>query len=253
LSERYYRDFNEYLVSCEINIVDSFKEDDKYKEPLSQELVYRQLVVISEFHEKAMGLTGFNAGRLENNTGKKVEQFKVYLKKLKRDLKRFEVNGASNSFEALLLEKAPEYIQRAESCIRRIYDNGYYSLIERSMKRNEVCLGSTYVDNIRKSEQINIRNTKKCCYNMVEFDAIYFFNKLKKKNYKLDYRAAIKEFCKLEDLFEQSELFIAAVLSYPVEFMKYCERYRYGKKEWNEDEYAKRLISAMAKDGNSLL
>lgn len=253
MNERYYRDFNEYLVGCEINVVDSFKDEDKYREPLSQDLLYEHLSVISEFHKKVMGLTGFSAGRLENNTGRKVEQFKVYNKKLKRDMKRFGVSGAGNSFEALLLEKAPGYIQRAEDCVKKIYDNGYYRLIERSMKRGEICLGSSYIDNIRKSDQINIRSTKKCCYNMIEFDAIHFLSKLKRKNYKLDYKAAIKEFCRLEELTEQSEIFITAVISYPVEFMKYCERYRYGKKEWNEDEYAKRLMSAMVRDGSGLL
>jgi hypothetical protein len=253
LSEKYYRDFKEYIGSCGINIVESFPEEENYKEPMSLEAIFNHLKVLSEFHKKTMGVSGFNVGLLENNTGKKVEQFKVYIKKLKRDIKRLVGEKASNSFEVLLLEKAQEYLERAEKCVRIIYDNGYYKLIERSMKRNEVCLGSTYINNIRKNEQLNIRNIKKCCYNMVEFDAIHFLGKLKKKGYKLDFKAAISEFCKLEALPLSSEIFINAVLSYPVEFMKYCERYRYGKKEWNEDEYAKRLLGAMGKDGVSLL
>lgn len=253
MSERYYKDFNEYLLSSGISIIEEFKEDKEYAEPLSNEVVHKHLSTLREFHNKTMGVTGLSAGRLENNTGKKVEQFKVYIKKLRRDLKRFESDGASNKFEALLLNKAPEYLQRAEQCVRKIYDNGYFSLIERSMKRSEICIGSAYIDNLRESDQINIRNTRKCCYNMIECDAVHFFGKLKKKNHILDYKNAIKEFCRLENLPEQSENFISAALSYPVEFMKYCERYRYGKKEWNEDEYVKRLLSAIKKDGNSLL
>ncbi len=253
LSKKYYRDLKEYLISCGINIVESFPEEENYKEPLSFDTIINQLEAIAEFHKKTMGISGLNVGLLENNTGKKIERFKVYIKKLKRDIKRYENEKAKNRFEELILQKAPEYLDRAEKCIRIIYDNGYYKLIERSMKRNEVCLGNTYIDNIRKNEMVNIRDIRKCCYNMVEFDTIHFLGKLKKRHNKLDFKAAISEFCRLEELPLSSEIFIRAVLSYPVEFMKYCERYRYGKKEWNEDEYAKKLLGVIEKDDDSLL
>lgn len=246
-------DFKDYINSRGINIVKGFKEEEEYKEPLSKDCIYKQLSTISKFHKLTMGVSSFNSGLMENSTGRKVERSKVKIKKLKRDIGKFKANGPTNDFEKLVLHKGPEYLERAEKSIKYIYDNGYFSLLERSMKRNEICIGSTYIDNIRENKAVNIRSLKKCCYNMVECDAVHFINKLRKRGTIFDAIEVIKSFCRLEDLTEDSEAFITAMVSYPEEFMKCCERYRYRKKEWNEDEYAKRLLDAMDKDGESLL
>jgi len=253
LTERYYLDFEDYLKSRGINVVKSFNADDDYIEPLSKDMVYKQLSTINKFHKLTMGVSSFNSGLMENCTGRKVERCKVRIKKLKRDISKFKENGPANDFEKLVLDKGPEYLERAEKAIKYIYDNGYFGLIERSMKRNEICIGSTYIDNIREDKEINIRSIKKCCYNMIECDAVHFINKLRKRGTNFDYIEGIKAFCNLEGLSEDSQRFIIAMVSYPDEFMKCCERYRYGKKEWNDDEYAKRLLAAMEKDGESLL
>jgi hypothetical protein len=57
----------------------------------------------------------------------------------------------------------------------------------------------------------------------------------------------------MEELKKSSERFMLAALSYPTEFMKICDRYRYDKKEWNEEEYEAGLMRAIEKDGQSLL
>ncbi|MDP4087885.1 MAG: spore coat protein [Bacillota bacterium] len=252
LSPNDSRDLNEYLMSCDIHVVD-YLEPRALIEPLSQEQINSHITLISEFHQKTMGLSGFTGGRIDNCTGKKVEQFKVYIKKLKRDIKRINTNGPLNAFEEIVMEKAPEYLERAENCIKVIYDNGYFKLIERSMKRNELCLGNAYVDNLVKDGVIKIRSTKKLCYNMVECDLVYFLGKLKRRMKKTMLMESIIEFCRLEELDESSERFILASLSYPSEFMKTCEKHRCGKKNWDDNEYIKKLISSIEKDGEFLL
>lgn len=253
MSQNDSRELNQYLKSCGILIGDSLKEGVS-REPLSEQRVSEHLALISEFHKRTMGLSGFPGGRLENSTGKKIEQFKVYLKKLKRDVKRLKTSVNLSDFEELVMIKAPENLERAELCIKEIYDNRYFKLIERSMKRNEVCLGDTDIDNLIKDEFIKVRSTKKFCYNMVECDAIYFLNKVKKRSgSSAVIKTGIKEFCSSESLDENSERFILASLSYPTEFMKVCERHRSGRKDWNENEYIERLISAIEKDGEFLL
>ncbi|NLP28605.1 MAG: hypothetical protein GX370_07555 [Clostridia bacterium] len=253
MNEKYFLDFKEYLNSRGIELVKSFRQDEEYREPLSKDSIYKQLYTISKFHKLTMGVSAFNSGLMENCTGRRVERWKVKNKKLKRDLARYKKEGPANDFEKLLLDRGPEYLERAEQAIKYIYDNGYYGLIERSMKRNEICIGSTYFDNLREDKRINIRSLKKCCYNMIECDAVHFISKLKKRGYSLDFIEAIKVFCHLEGLSNDSQAFITAMVSYPEEFIKCCERYRYGKKQWNDDEYAKRLLIAIKKDGKSLL
>lgn len=253
MSENYFLDFKDYLHSRGIDIVTSFKEDEEYKEPLSKEVICKQLYTLSKFHQLTMGVSSFNSGLMENCTGRRVERCKVKIKKLKRDMGKLKDKGPTNDFEELILQKGPECLERAEKAIKYVYDNGYFGLLERSMKRNEICIGSTYIDNLREGKVINIRSLKKCCYNMIECDAVHFINKLKKRRSKFDIIEAIKVFCHLEVLSKDSEAFITAMVSFPEEFMKCCERYRYGKKEWNEDEYTKRLLDAIEKDGESLL
>ncbi len=252
LNSNQYKELNIYLESRGISIVSSF-EQKIVNAPLCKQEIDHQLHTINELHEKVIGMTGYSGGRIQNNTGKKVEQYKIYIKKLKREIKRINSDGVSCEFERVLMEKAPENLERAEICVKEIYDNGYYKLIERSMKRNEVCLGNTYVDNLVKDRSIMIKSLKKFCYNMVEFDVIYFLSKIKKRNGSIFMKDAIEEFCRLEGLDKNSERFILAALSYPIEFMKICDGHRYGKKNWSDEEYSKRLMSALGKDGEFLL
>lgn len=212
-----------------------------------------QLGLISEFHKKTMGYSGYLGKRLNNATGKKIEDFKVYLKKIKRDLTKIEETGIRNNFEKLILEQSEEFINRAEYCITTIFKANYYDLIGRSMKRTEICLGNTYHDNLRKTEVIEIADIKHCAYNMVECDGAYYLSKLKRSGFSLNWEELIHEYCILEGLDGSSELFIKAMISYPYEVMKCYNRYRYRKKEWSDEEYESRLLKAFEKDGASII
>ncbi len=78
-------------------------------------------------------------------------------------------------------------------------------------------------------------------------------SKLKRKGMKLDFQKLAKEFCYIEGLDESSSKFLIALISYPHEFMKCCNRYREGKNKWHEERFSKKLIKALIQDGDSLL
>jgi hypothetical protein len=254
VAETVFKNVEEFLKSRDIIKVENFSISEKSEfEGLTEKLVKEHLNVLSEFHKTIMGFNGFMGKRLNNYTGKRVEEFKVYTKKLKRDIRKLELEGVQNNFEAILLSRGEEFINRAEKCISEIYSWQYYNLINRSMKRIEICLGNTYQDNIRKLDTIEVINIEHFGYNMVECDGVYYLNKLKRKGARFDWKQLIGEFCNTEGLGVTSEVFISAMIDYPYEFMKCCNRYRYRKKNWDDEKYAENLALAIDKDGVSIL
>ena len=202
---------------------------------------------------KTLGYTGRMNKRLDNNIGKTVEQYKVFIKRLNRDLEKLKEKEPDNEFEKLLQEKGELYLLRAKDCIDNIYINDYMNLIVRSMKRMEMCLGNTYFNNLRKNKEIEVKSVDNCCYNMVEMDLVYLLNKIKRKGINVDVNSIIMEFCELESLESYSASFVQSIISYPYEFIKCCNRYREKSKDWTEDEYVLKLQRAMILDGNSLI
>jgi len=134
-----------------------------------------------------------------------------------------------------------------------LYENNYRNLIIRSMKREEMCLRNTYFNNLRKKRDIEVIDIEGCCYNMVEMDAVYFLNRIKRKGINVDFYKIIMEFCKYEHLKNSSVQFILSMISYPYEVMKCCSKYIYGTKNWTEKEYILKLNKAIDEDGESLI
>lgn len=218
------------------------------------EQVEEQLRTMAEFHKKVKGYDGYINKRLGNGTGKLIERYKVNLKRIKKELRRIEVNLPKNNFESLLEEKGEEYIKRGEKAIENIYKSGYVEIIGRSMNRGEICLGNTDFNNLTQKENIEIVDIYGCSYNTIEMDAIYLLRKVKKKNIAgIDYKSLSEKFCTLEEIDEKSVDFILSVLSYPHYFMKCCSRYKEKRKDWDIETYCDRLLVAMEFDNNSLI
>ena len=218
-----------------------------------EKLIMEQFQAIYAFHKKSLGFNGYLRNRLNNNTGKLIEEYKVSIKKLSGDINNIKENEPKNSFEELIIKYGKEVINRGEECIRAVYDSGYIEIITRSMRRTEICLGNTDFQNLRKSEFIEVVSFEDCSYNMVEMDCFFLLSKLKRKGMELDFERLVNEFCYIEGLGANSSKFLIALISYPHEFMKCCNRYREGKREWNENRFAERLKKALIQDGGFLL
>lgn len=244
--------FIKYLESKGIKKIDEFKDQIQY-ENLTVGMVKEQILNITEFHSKTLGYMEVMNKRLDNNIGKTVEQYKIYIKRLSKDLDNLSKKTPVNEFEKILLDKGDIYLTRARKVIDTIYINNYIGLIMRSMKRSEMCIGDTSFNNLRREDFIEIRNIEDCCYDMVEMDLVNLLGKIRRKGIELNFCELVKEFCYLESLEKDSELFIISLISYPYEFMKCCNRYREKSKSWTEDEYVLKLKKAMVVDGNSLI
>lgn len=250
---------NEKIISIYLNQHNIYQvEEFQYEYPqkqskISDDSVLEHLKVLSEFHNSILGDKGYVGNIIDNKIGKTMEKYKIGTKKIKRDIKKFEVNSPSNAFEELLVNYGDTFVKRGEKCINRIMSIGYMSIIGRSMERNEICIGNSGFNNLRKTNRIEVIDISDCCFNIVEEDAFDFLVKLKRKGEKLFWRGLVQEYCKYEGLSCQSMDFILALMSYPWEFVKCCNRYRTSKKGWSEDRYTQALIRAMERDGESLI
>lgn len=244
--------FIKCLESKGIYYVDNFSYKIKSHE-INTNMIKNQIHIISEFHIKTLGYTGYMNKRLSNNIGRVVEQYKVQIKRLNKDLKRIQQNGVDNELEKIFLKNGEIYLDRAQRCIDNIFKNNYIDLIVRSTKRVEVCLGNTYFNNLRKLENIEIKNIEGFCYNMVEMDLICFLNKIKRKGLEVDFISLIDEFCELEELDTNSKIYVLSLMSYPYAFMKWCNRYRDKNKSLSEEDYIFKFKKSMVEDGESLI
>ncbi|SQC00421.1 spore coat protein CotS [Clostridium tetanomorphum] len=173
--------FEQYLQLKDIEIVENIDVNID-KDDLDEKLILKHLETMSEFHKKTMGSTEFLKNRLDSSIGRIVEQYKVNLKKVNRDLNRLKNEGVNNSFENILFQKGEEFIQRGEKAVDNIYKNGYYDLIKRSMKNREICLGAVDFNNLTKEDKLKVKYIKKCSHNMVEVDCFNFLYKYKKED-----------------------------------------------------------------------
>ena len=249
-----YNNFSDYMMFKGIKNVDviEFKYENIARD-ITEKLIVEQFGAIHALHEKSLGFNGYLRNRLDNNTGKTIEEYKISIKKLAGDIDSIKRDEPKNSFEELIIKYGSGVINRGEECIRAVYRANYLGIITRSMRRGEICLGNTDFPNLRQNEFIEVVSFESSCYNMVEMDCFLLLRKLKRKGTKVNFHKMADEFCFIEGLDESSSKFLLALISYPHEFMKCCNRYRAGKRMWHEDRFSQKLTKALIQDGDSLI
>lgn len=216
--------FYKYLQDRKIIKVDDFETKDI---SASMAEIEEQTSIINDFHNRMCGYTGRMNKRLGNSLGRHVEQYKVYIRKLSKYIRKIKNKGPETDFEKLICENGMYYVEKAKKCIENIYENNYMCLLKRSMNKNEVCLKNVYLNNLRKvGDTIEVINLNGCAYNMIEMDEINLLRKVKKKLRYEEVETFAAAFCKMSSLDKDSFEFIMSVYSYPVEFMKCWIKYK---------------------------
>lgn len=248
-----YNNFSEYMECRGIKNVDAIQLKHKNMDlDINEELIIKQFSAIYDFHEKSLGFNGYLRNRLNNNTGKIIEEYKISIKKLASDINNIKRDEPKNTFEELIIRYGDEVIKRGEECIRAVYNSDYIGIITRSMRRTEICLGNTDFQNIQKNNFVEVVSFDDCSYNMVEMDCFILLSKFRRKGAQLDFPKLAEEFCYMEGLGASSSKFLIALLSYPHEFMKCCNKYREVKNKGFEDRLSKKLLKALIQDSDSL-
>lgn len=251
-----YNDFSDYMMFKGIKNVEKIELEFKYKDTnidITEGLIANQFAAIHDFHEKSMGFNGYLRNRLNNNTGKVIEEYKTSIKRLATDINNIKSNGPKNSFEQLIIKYGEKFINIGEECLREVYKSDYIGIITRSMRRTEICLGNTDFKNLGKNDFVEVVSFEDCSYNMVEMDCFFLLSRLKRKGAKLDFQRLVKEFCYIEELGASSSKFLIALISYPHEFVKCVNKYRVSKNKWNEEKFPEKLRKTLIKEIDFLI
>lgn len=214
---------------------------------LTQKDIINHLNLISDFHNRMFINQGAILLNINSEIGKHYEYYKVSLKKFKRNYFKIKELKEKNIFYETIVKYGEMVIKKGEETISKINYDNYISLIKRSMKKNEICLGSPFLENIYGKEKIYINDIESLSFNLVENDIVVFINKLIKKKVKMNLDCLVENYLKKMNLDNKSKEYIISMVNFPIEPIKIFERKIYNKKEWSNEEASKKFILSIEK------
>lgn len=237
----YIETLNEYLSANNIEIKNNyFKSFKSYEE----KDILNQINLINEVDRILTRYSSIGYTRLYSTIGKRIENYKVYLRRLKIDLEYRESIENLNEVDLFLLNEGENILKQGWESIKLLKDVDYIELIKRSMNLGEICLGKTDESNLRKNKAIEIGKTKNISYNIIEEDIYIYLKKLKRRNKNLKIEYYLDEFINLSKLGKDSREYIKILLSFPTDTLKHWLRYKEGKKDMAFEEYLTNIKKA---------
>ena len=234
---------NEYLESKGIIVVGNYFSHNK---DFNKKLYENQISIMVELHKLLINCKFNNLSRFGSSIGRELEEFKVQLKKIERDYKEIFDKDSKNDIEKLFMSEGKRMICQGNQAIDYIYNNGYLEIIERSMNREEICIGRTDNGNLRKVDgKFEIGVIKGMSYNLVEEDLYKYIKRIQKKDIRIDENDLIRFFVHQSHLSLNSINYLKGLCSYPRDFFKTWERYKENKKNRSEDEFLDLLSKSL--------
>ena len=182
--------------------------------------------------------------RLYSVIGKRIENFKVQLRKLDIDLKSREKKKVANETDIFICNNGNEVLQRGWEVLGFLKDIDCRSIINRSMDLNEICLGKTDESNLRKSDTVEIGKLKNAGYNLIEEDIYVYLKKLKLRNKNMKVEQYIDKFVQINNLNEDSKEYIKILLLFPSATIKQWSKYKENKKNLLPEEHLSNIKKA---------
>lgn len=160
-----------------------------------------------------------------------------------------------NEVDKLLICEGNRMLQKGEESIKYIYNHGYFTIIERSMNREEICIGRADAGNLRfNKDKIEIGIDKGMVYDLVEQDMYRYIKRLQRKKININEEELIKLFVHSSHLSFNSIYYLRGLCNYPRDFLKTWEKYIENKKNRTTDEYMQTLKNSMKyEDKNFIL
>lgn len=212
-----------YLNKKGITIIGHYFQYDKnitYKDIISQ------INLIIDFHKILVGCNFTGLSGIRSIIGKEIEDYKVQVKKLERNYNQIVHKSYSNKVERLILVNGKAMLKKAEIALKYIYEHDYFSVIKRSMNREEVCLEKVQPNNLKRNgEKIEVGLIKNMAYNLVEEDLYNYIKKLQKAEINIDEEDIIKAFIYESHLSFNSFDYLRGLCSYPRDFLKTWTKY----------------------------
>ena len=201
-----------------------------------------------------MGCKFNGLNRIGSTIGKEVESFKVQIKRLQRDYKSIVDKCCKNDIDRLILLEGKKMLQQGSDAIDYIYKHDYFSVIERSMNREEICIGRVDQGNLKiVNGKIEVGSIKCMTYNLVEEDLYKYIKKVQRKQFDIEQEELINMFVCGSHLAFNSFAYLRGLCSYPKDFLKTWERCRQNKKGKTEEEFLEELRRSMKYENKKLI
>ncbi|MDD7792664.1 hypothetical protein [Clostridium sp. 'White wine YQ'] len=219
------------------------EEFDSTSTKLKKEDVYSQLDIINEIHRILSEYPYDIIPTVPSRIGEDFEEFKVLYRKVSRAaLKGYYPEHIKDEVYKILLN--------AEKAINHIDNSSYLSILRRAMDNGEIILGNCDFRHLKYNDKIIINSVKGVCYNIIESDYGKFLMKLRKYNVVTSYGDFIDHIVKNEKLQDNSKIFLMGYILYPQESMKLLQKYKEGKKQWNEETFYYKFMKAYEFDNS---
>jgi len=233
----------EYLNKEEVNVVGHYFP---YKKDLNFKEIYSQIDLARDIHKILMKCRFNGLSRIESRIGREIEGYKVQLKRINRDYNELIMKINKNDIDKLLIFEGKKMISQGSLAIESINDNNYFSIIERSMNRREICLGRVDGGNLRiRSEKMEIGLLRGISYNLIEEDIYKYIKKIQRRNAILEEDEIIDYFVHGSHLAYSSINYLKALCTYPKDFFKNWERYRQANNTKTYEEYVREFDRTM--------
>ena len=154
-----------YLVNNNIFIEDNFVK------PISDNRldINSQIELIVDVQNKLMSNKDTIIPRINSTIGKDIENFRVQIKKVDKELNILKYSENKTDLEFYFLEEGLKIVERAKKSLNSINQEKYFEIIRRSMKNYEMCLGRVDEGNLKIEDDgsIKIRTCKYISYNLI--------------------------------------------------------------------------------------
>ena len=215
-------DIYEYLSSKSIII-----SDERFKGNVEVS-ISEQIQLISDAHKRLLAGKEAIIPRIQSVIGKEFEAYKVDIKKNKNYISKITNNKGTSYIEDYLIDEGTSIIKNAEETLSLLDLEVYFSIIKRSMKRYEICLGRVDESNLKRDKN-EIRKRK------------YYINNI------------INEFANKSALDDDSVKYLRILSIYPNESMKVLNKCRNGKVDITNEDIVNKLKNAKECDDIKLL
>lgn len=160
-----------------------------------------------EFHKRVQGKRDYSMGIISEAGRIKLEQ-KISLMRMERFQKE----------SGIYLKEVIEY---AKECMKKVSEEDFKSLIDRSYKKSEITIGKVYQNICSDNIFLDVSDTSRVKFGMVEDDFIKFIRRVEKREKNLNYELMLDKFIDGENLSDVSRIYINSVMDYPSDIASY--------------------------------
>jgi hypothetical protein len=234
----------QYLKNRDVFI--NKEEFDGTSTNLKKEDIYNQLEIINKIHKILSEYPYDIIPTVPSRIGEDFEEFKMLFRKVNRA-------AVKGYYPEHMEDKVQEILLNAEKSISYINNSNYLSILRRAMDNGEIILGNCDFRHLKYNDKITINSVKGVCYNIIESDYGKFLMKLRKYSIVTSYESFIDYIIKNEKLQNNSKVLLIGYVLYPQESMRLLQKYKEGKKQWNEETFYYKFMKAYEFDNSIII